>query len=59
MIGQVVDVVLGLEQGEFVGDGHIYAMIRLVGHWQTDGHIEKSMIFVQGIHFLLKIGVDG
>ena len=50
---------LGPEQGEFVGNGHIYAMIRLVGHWQTDGRIEKSMIFVQGIHFLLKIGVDG
>ena len=50
---------LGPGQGEFVGDGHIYAMIRLVGHWQTDGRIEKSMIFVQGIHFHLNIRADG
>jgi hypothetical protein len=41
--------VLGEEEGEFVGEGHIYAMIRLVGHWQTDGRTDKSRIFVQGI----------
>jgi hypothetical protein len=52
-------VVLGPEQGEFVGDGHVYAMVRLVGHWQTDGRIEKSMIFVQGTLRLQNIKVDG
>lgn len=39
---------LGKEQEEFVGKGHIYAMIRLIGHWQSEGRIDKSMIFVQG-----------
>ena len=43
-----MEIVLGTEQ-EFVGEGYIYAMIRLVGHWQTEGRVEKSMIFVQGI----------
>ena len=44
-----METVLGTGDGEFVGEGHIYAMIRLIGHWQTDKRIEKSMIFVQGI----------
>lgn len=39
---------LGSDDGEFVGEGHIYAMIRLIGHWQLEKRIEKSMIFVQG-----------
>ena len=39
---------LGTEKEQFVGDGHIYAMIRLIGHWQSEGQVEKSMIFVQG-----------
>jgi len=46
---EIVHIVLGNEQGEFVGEGHIYAMIRLIGHWQTDRRIEKSLIFVQGM----------
>lgn len=48
LMHQIIEIVLGAEHGEFVGDGHIYAMIRLVGHWQTDGQIDKSMVFVQG-----------
>jgi hypothetical protein len=48
---QIVEIVLGVEQGDFVGEGHIFAMIRLIGHWQADGRIEKSMIFVQGTLF--------
>jgi hypothetical protein len=43
-----VETVLGVQEGEFVGDGHVYAMIRLVGHWQVEKRIERSMIFVQG-----------
>lgn len=43
-----MDVVLGTKVGDYVGEGHIYAMIRLIGHWQTDRRIEKSLIFVQG-----------
>jgi hypothetical protein len=43
-----VDVVLGTVAGDYVGEGHVYAMIRLIGHWQTDRRIEKSLIFVQG-----------
>ena len=45
---QVIDIVLGNELEEFVGEGHIYAMIRLIGHWQSKGQVEKSIIFVQG-----------
>jgi hypothetical protein len=52
-----VDVVLGMEREEFVGEGYIFAMIRLIGHWQTDGRIEKSMIFIQGISFLHSVDV--
>jgi len=46
---EIVHIVLGNQQGEFVGEGHIYAMIRLIGHWQIDRRIEKSLIFVQGM----------
>ena len=46
-----MDIVLEGDRSEFVGEGHIYAMIRLIGHWQTDRRIEKSLIFVQGINF--------
>jgi len=45
---KVVETVLGTRDDEFVGEGHIYAMIRLLGHWQMDKRIEKSLIFVQG-----------
>ena len=55
--GQIVDVVVGSEE-EFLGEGHIYAMIRLVGHWQSEGRISKSMIFVQGMFPSLNTVVD-
>jgi hypothetical protein len=44
---QICDCVVGRDEGESVEDGKVYAMIRLVGHWQSEGRIERDMIFVQ------------
>jgi hypothetical protein len=43
-----VETVLEVSGKEMIEDGYIFAMIRLVGHWQTERRIEKSLIFVQG-----------
>ena len=37
------------EEYDVIADGQVYAMIRLIGHWQSEGRIERSMIFVQCI----------